>query len=262
MADLVHGRAEKRRDMAVGPHVAAFGHLRDRVLDLRDERLHVGRGLVGLRLDLVHGHDERPAPRGIGEPVICVLPGQQGHIGLEHAQHRLLSPGCIKPAGGFQVVEQGNLIDRIARLVHGADGAEQRPMVGPDEIVLEQHREDVLANVPRAHAGRQDDRLLPRGDDGACRLGFCHFGFSRHGAHHLGDGMHANRIDSGACCHLPVPQGAWGTPCLSLKYNRKIMRRYPKKGITAHRKEIVSYCSTEKALSVKALGDFDLEIVT
>ena len=198
--------------MAVGPHVAALGHLRDRVLDLRDERLHIGRGLVGLRLDLVHGHDERPAPRGIDETVICGLPGQQGHIGREHAQDSLLSPGRIQLAAGFQVVEQRHLIDRIVRLVHGADGAKQRAMVGLDEIVLEQHREDVLANVLRTHAGRQNNRLLLRGDDGTCRLGFSFFGFSRHDAHHFGNGMHANRIDSGACCHLPVLQGAWGTP--------------------------------------------------
>lgn len=211
-ADLVHCRAEKRRDMAVGPHVAAFGHLRDRVLDLRDERLHVGRGPVGLRLDLVHGHDERPAPRGIDEPVICRLPGQQGHIGLEHAQDGLLSPSGIQHAAGFQVVEQGDLIDRIVRLVHGTDGSEQRAMVGLDEIVLDQHREDVLADVLRSHTGRKDYRLLLRGDYGACRLGFCYFGFSRHDAHHFGNGMHANRIDFGACCHLPVLQGAWGTP--------------------------------------------------
>ena len=75
VTDLVHSVGEKRRDMAVGPHVAALGHLRDRVFDLRDERLHIGRGLVGLRLDLVHGHDECPAPRGIDEAVICRLPG-------------------------------------------------------------------------------------------------------------------------------------------------------------------------------------------
>ena len=198
--------------MPVGPHVAALGHLRDRTLDLRNESLHIGRGLVGLGLDPVHGHDERPAPRGIDEPVICGLPGQQGHIGLKHAQDGLLSPCGIQLAAGFQVVEQGDLIDRIVRLVHGADGAEQRPVVGLDEIVLEQHREDVLANVFRPHAGGQDDRLLLRGDDGVCRLGFFVLGFSRHGAHHFGNGMHANRIDSGACCHLPVLQGAWGTP--------------------------------------------------
>ena len=92
--------------MLVRPHVAAFGHLCDRTLDFRDERLHIGRGLVGLRLDLVHGHDERPALRDIDEPVICRLPGQQGHIGLEHAQDGLLSPCGIQLAAGFQVVEQ------------------------------------------------------------------------------------------------------------------------------------------------------------
>ena len=198
--------------MAVGPHVTALGHLCERVLDLRDERLHIGRDLVGLGLNPVHGHDERPAPRGIDEPVICGLPGQQGHIGLEHAQDCLLSPSGIQLAAGFQVVEQGDLIDRIVRLVHGADGAEQRTVVGLDEIVLEQHREDVLADVFRSHTGGQDDCFLLRRDDGACRLGFCILGFSWHDVHHFGNGMHANRIDSGACCHLPVLQGAWGTP--------------------------------------------------
>lgn len=198
--------------MLVRPHVAPFGHLCERALNLRGERLHIRRGLVGLRLDLVHGHDERPALRYIDEPVKCGLPRQQGHIGLEHAQDGLLSPCGIQLSAGFQVVEQGDLIDRIVGLVHGADSLEESAMVGLDEIVLNQHREDVLANVLRSHAGRQDYRLLLRGDDGACRLGFCCFGFSRHDAHHFGNGMHANRIDFGACCHLPVLQGAWGTP--------------------------------------------------
>lgn len=88
--------------------------------------------------------------------------GQTGAVRLDGPL-----PGGIQLAAGFQVVEQGDLIDRIVRLVHVADGAKQRSMVGLDEIVLEQHREDVLADVLRAHTGGQDDRLLLRGDNRA-----------------------------------------------------------------------------------------------
>ena len=198
--------------MPIGAHIAAFGHPCDRALDLRDECLHIGRGSVGLGLDLVHRRHERPAPRDIDQLVVGGLPGQQGHDRFEHSLDGLLSARGIQLTVGSQVVEQGYVVNRVVRLVHGADGAEQRTMVRFDEIILEQHRENVLANVLRTHAGCQDNRLLLRGNDGACRLGFSFFGFSRHDAHHFGNGMHANRLDSGACCHLPALQGAWGTP--------------------------------------------------